>query len=204
MKKLMASTGSVKPTTLAFGMAWRRVGMPPSRIIGWSSISRTLGGSPESSVNARSAAASTGKIPTPVMMGRVMEPIMMTGPRPLMPEKTKTVAAVSRNAMEMGWSPDSSAAFLMIVSEMPVFWITLANMAPKITRAMGDASRSAPPRSTSLSHETKGIPATKAIHAAISGNASSVGSSRITISAAKIIKPANNKIPENVIVFVSQ
>jgi len=48
------------------------------------------------------------------------------------------------------------------------------------------------------------FPATKAIHAAISGSASSVGSSRITISAAKIIKPANNKNPENVMVFVSQ
>ena len=102
-------------------------------------------------------------------------------------------------AMAMGRSPASSAAFLMMALEIPVFWMTRANMAPNTTRAMAEDSRMAPPNSTSLAQVRKGSPATQAIHAAMRGSASRAGRSRMTMSAAKRTKPPKSKTPENVI-----
>ena len=65
--------------------------------------------------------ASIGSTPALVIMGMAMEPIMMIAPRPVIPKKTKAVAAVIKVAKAMGLSPESSAAFLMMASEMFVF-----------------------------------------------------------------------------------
>ena len=66
-------------------------------------------------------AASIGSMPALVIMGIAIEPIMIIAPKPLMPKKTKAVAPVSRTAIAIGLSPDNSAAFFIIASDMPVF-----------------------------------------------------------------------------------
>ena len=130
-----------------------------------------------------------------VMMGSTMEPTISTAPRPLIPVNTNAVAASIRNAMAIGRSPANSAAFLMMASEIPVFCMTLANMAPNTTSAMAEDSLSAPPSRTSLAQARKGSPAHQAIHAAMSGSASKAGRILVTMSAANRTKPPSNNIP---------
>ena len=91
----------------------------------------------------------------------------------------------------------------MIASEIPVFWITRANMEPKTTSTIGALRRKAPFTMISLSQSKKGTPEIKAIHPAIRGSAKSVGKTLATMRAAKRTKPPRSKIPDNVNVITS-
>ena len=142
-------------------------------------------------------------IPAPVIIGMAIEPIMIIAPNPLMPKKIKAVAAVIRPAMAIGWSPESSAAFFMMVSDMPVFWITRANIEPNTTNTIGPLKRNDPFTTISPSHSKNGTPEIKAIHPAIRGSAKSVGKILATIRAAKRTNPPRSKIPDKVNVSTS-
>ena len=142
--------------------------------------------------------ASIGSIPALVIIGMAIEPIIIIAPSPLMPKKIKAVAAVIKIAIAIGLSPESSAAFLIIASDMPVFWMILANMEPKTTRTIGILNLNEPLSKISFNHSKNGIPHTNAIQPAISGNAKSVGSTRTTINAAKSAKPTKSKMPDSV------
>ena len=76
--------------------------------------------------------------------------------------------------------------------------MTFANMEPKITNIIGKLNRREPFKRISLSQSKKGTPLTMAIHAAIKGNAKSVGGTRTIINTAKNTKPPRSKIPDNV------
>ena len=86
----------------------------------------------------------------------------------------------------------------MIVSDMPVFWMTRANMEPNTTSTIGALRRNDPFTTISLSQPKNGTPAIKAIHPAIRGSARRVGKTRATIRAAKRTKPPRSKIPARV------
>ena len=139
--------------------------------------------------------ATAGVIPALIIIGRTIEPTMITAPRPLIPKKTKIVASDKSKAMERGLSPASSAAFFIIVVEIPVWTITLANIAPKITTDIAVPNFIAPPTSMLLRYTVSGICAAKAIQAASSGSASIVGNFLAIIRPAKTKNPPKIKIP---------
>ena len=147
--------------------------------------------------------ASIGSTPALVIMGIAMEPIMMIAPKPLIPKKTNAVAAVIKVANAMGLSPESSAAFLIMASEIFVFCITLANMAPKTTSTIGALRRKEPFTTILPNQSKKGTPQIKAIHAAIKGRANKVGKRRFTINIANSTKPNKSKIPAKLICIPS-
>ena len=143
-------------------------------------------------------AASIGSMPALVIIGIAIEPIMIIAPSPLIPKNTNAVAPVSKIAIAIGLSPDNSAAFFIIASDIPVLCITLANIEPKITSIIGALNRNEPFNNISLSQSKNGTSLIIAIHAAINGRAKSVGNMRTIISTAKNTKPTINRIPDSV------
>ena len=156
-----------------------------------------MAASPVCIPSSRSEAAVTGLIPAEVIIGIAIEPIIITAPSPFIPRNINATAAVSAAAMGRGLSPASSAAFFIMALEMPVFIITLANIAPNTTTAIELAILTDPPETTTLIKSVKGIPAARHIAQAIKGKASIVGSFLAIISPANIknISSINNPWP---------
>ncbi len=145
---------------------------------------------PSANASKKSVAAVLRGMPSVNMIGRTIEPTMMIAPKPVREVNKNATAAHSASASSAGRSPPNSAAYETIVSAMPVASVTRESSAPKITVTITGASRTLP-STIVVCKPASPAPATAAMPSAISGTASSAGSTRAYIRAAASAKIAS-------------